>query len=207
MKTKYLFYTIMLLGLFTACTKFPSGSSDCPPVKDVYFRFKDTFATSLVDVYKQGDTLKLKHNSGTIYYFVAQKPDSGYTFKKPVTYGTCDEDNYYMQYYQIELKPTVQTQSSIFVKVFYKFGGNIASTQDQFRIDFNFGYYEAPIGFLPPPSAFYYKDYKINSILYLNVSKITYAYTSPPVNYILFNREQGLIKLTQPNGELYELEP
>ncbi len=206
MKTKYLLYTVVLLGLFTTCTKDPSGSSDCPPVKDVYFRFKDTLATSLVDVYKQGDTLKLKHNSGTIYYFVAQKPDSGYTFKKPVTYGTCDEDNYYLQYYQIELKPTVQTLTSIFVKVFYKYSGT--STQDAFRVDFNSGYYETiPNIPPPPPSTFYYKDYIINNIVYNNVGKVSYAFTSSSINYILFSRAKGLIKLTQPNGELYELEP
>lgn len=206
MKTKYLFYTIMLLGIFTACTKFPSGSSDCPPVKDVYFRFKDTFATSLVDVYKQGDTLKLKHNSGTIYYFVAQKPDSGYTFKKPVTYGTCDEDNYYMQYYQIELKPTVQTLTSIFVKVFYEYSGT--STQNQFRIDFSEYYYQtAPTSLPMPPSNLYINNVVINNITYNNIRRITYAFTSPPTAYVYYSRDKGLIKLTEPNGEFYELEP
>ncbi|MEI7978884.1 MAG: hypothetical protein WCI53_08560 [Bacteroidota bacterium] len=202
-----LIYILVIISLFAACTKDPKGSG-CGPVEDIYFRFTDTFATSLVDVYKQGDTLKLKHNSGTIYYFIAQKPDSGFAFEKPVTGGYCDGDNYYLQHYQIELKPTVQTISSIFVKVFYKFGGSVASTQDQFRVDFNFGYYESPTGFFPPPpSSFYYKDYTINSITYKNVSKITFAYTSPPINYILFSREHGLIKLTQPNSEFYELQP
>ncbi len=144
MKTKLLLYIIAFASLFTACTKDPSGTTDCPPVKDVYFRFKDTFATSLVDIYKQGDTLKLKHNSGTIYYFIAQKPDSGYTFKKPVSYGTCDEDNYYMQYYQIELKSTITSITNFVIKVYY--------TQEnlkRFRIEFNNGYYELTPGFPP----------------------------------------------------------
>lgn len=203
-----IFFLLTLFGSFLqSCTKDPTGSG-CQPAKDIYFRFTDTFATSLVDVYKQGDTLKLKHNSGTIYYFIAQKPDSGFAFEKPVTGGYCDGDNYYLQYYQIELKPTVQTLSSIFVKVFYKFGGSVASTQDQFRVDFNSGYYETSTFSMPKsPSSSYYKDYLINKINYKNVRKITYAFTSSDINYILFSREQGLIKLTQPNGEYYELQP
>jgi hypothetical protein len=148
MKTKII-YLIFYFSLFAACTKDPTGSSGCPPAKDIYFRFTDTFATSLVDVYKQGDTLKLKHNSGTIYYFIAQKPDSNFNFYKPVTGGSCDGDNYYLQQYQIELKPTVQTVSSIFVKVLYKYRSG--SGGDYFRIDFNNGYYELTPGFFPSP--------------------------------------------------------
>ena len=68
-----IFFLLTLFGSFLqSCTKDPTGSG-CQPAKDIYFRFTDTFATSLVDVYKQGDTLKLKHNSGTIYYFIATK--------------------------------------------------------------------------------------------------------------------------------------
>ena len=204
MKNKII-YLLLFFSLFTACTKDPTNSG-CPPVKDIYFRFTDTFATSLVDVYKQGDTLKLKHNSGTVYYFIAQKPDTGYGFEKPVTGGSCDGDNFYLQYYKLELKPTVKTIPSIFVKVFYEFTGN--GGYNYFIIDFNYGYYKCPPGFFPPPpSTFYYKDYLINNITYNNVGKITYAYTSPPIAYVLFSREKGLIKLTQPNGEYYELEP
>lgn len=201
MKTKII-YLLLFFSIFTACTKDPAGSG-CPPAKDIYFRFTDTFATSLVDVYKQGDTLKLKHNSGTIYYFIAQKPDTGFAFEKPVTGGSCDGDNYHLQYYQIILIPTKPTITNLVVKVFY--------TQEnlkRFRIDFNYGYYQSSVGYFPtPPSTFYYKDYLINNVLYSNVSQITYAYTSPPTAYVLFSREKGLIKLTQPNGEFYELEP
>ncbi len=202
MKSKII-YLILYFSLFAACTKDPTGSSGCPPAKDIYFRFTDTFATSLVDVYKQGDTLKLKHNSGTVYYFIAQKPDSGFNFEKPVTYGSCDGDNYYLQQYQIELKPSVSNLTSIFVKVF------ITSEELQrFRIGFNYGYYQTSVTDYPAsPSTFYYKDYLINNKVYFNVGKTPYAFTSPPTAYILYNREKGLIKLTQPNGEYYELEP
>ncbi|MFZ4800104.1 MAG: hypothetical protein ACOYMA_21620, partial [Bacteroidia bacterium] len=198
-------YLLLFFSLFAACTKDPTGSSGCPPVKDIYFRFTDTFATSLVDVYKQGDTLKLKHNSGIIYYFIAQKPDTSFAFEKPVTGGSCDGDNFYLQYYKIELKPTVKTLPSIFIKVFYEYSSNSAS--DYFRLDFNFGYYESSTGFFPrPPSKFYKDSVLVNNELYRNVLEISYANTYPPTAYIYYNRAKGLIKLTQPNGEFYELE-
>jgi hypothetical protein len=153
-----LFFLLTLFGSFLqSCTKDPTGSG-CQPAKDIYFRFTDTFATSLVDVYKQGDTLKLKHNSGTIYYFIAQKPDTGFVFEKPVTGGSCDGDNYYLQYYQIELKPTLQSLSSILVIVYYQYGNNTA--RKKFRVNFNQGYYEtSPESFPLPPSSFYYRLY------------------------------------------------
>ena len=196
-----LIYILVIISLFAACTKDPS-SSGCQPAKDIYFRFTDTFATSLVDVYKQGDTLKLKHNSGSVYYFIAQKPDSGFAFKKPITYTTCDGDNYYLQYYQIELKPTVQTLSSIFVKVYIT-----KESLKYFKIYSNIGFYESFVSDFPlPPSAFYYKDYFINNKMYNNVGRISYAYSGSTINYILYSREYGLIKLAQPNGEYFELE-
>ena len=203
-----LIYILVIISLFAACTKDPKGSG-CGPVEDIYFRFTDTFATSLVDVYKQGDTLKLKHNSGTIYYFIAQKPDSGFAFEKPVTGGYCDGDNYYLQYYQIELKPTVQTLSSIFVKVFYKFGGSVASTQEQFRVTYNFGFSETYISRYPyPPSPSDYLDIVVNSKLYKNVGKPNNAVIiNLPINYIYYSREYGLIKLQLNNSEYFELEP
>lgn len=198
-----IFFLLTLFGSFLqSCTKDPTGSG-CQPAKDIYFRFTDTFATSLVDVYKQGDTLKLKHNSGTIYYFIAQKPDSGFAFEKPVTGGYCDGDNYYLQYYQIELKPTVQTLSSIFVKVYIT-----KESLKYFKIYSNIGFYESFVSDFPlPPSAFYYKDYFINNKMYNNVGRISYAYSGSTINFILYSREYGLIKLTQPNGEYYELQP
>ncbi len=195
-------YIFVLITLSTACTKDPKGSG-CGPVEDIYFRFTDTFATSLVDVYKQGDTLKLKHNSGTIYYFIAQKPDSGFAFEKPVTGGSCDGDNYYLQYYQIELKPTVQSLTSIFVKVFYAYNRG-----DLFRVNFNNGYYETGTFFFPPPpSSFFINNIKVNGKIYNSIRQVTYAYSGPPIAYIYYSRANGLIKLTEPNGELYELEP
>jgi len=208
MKNKII-YLLLFFSLFATCTKDPTGSSGCPPVKNIYFRFTDTFATSLVDVYKQGDTLKLKHNSGTIYYFIAQKPDTGFAIEKPVTGGSCDGDNYYMQYYQIELKPTVQTLSSIFVKVYYKFGGNIASTQEQIRVTYNIGFSETYISRYPyPPSPSDYMDVVVNSKLYKNVGKPNNAViVNLPINYIYYNREYGLIKLQLNNSEYFELEP
>lgn len=198
-----IFFLLTLFGSFLqSCTKDPTGSG-CQPAKDIYFRFTDTFATSLVDVYKQGDTLKLKHNSGTIYYFIAQKPDSGFAFEKPVTGGYCDGDNYYLQYYQIELKPTVQTLSSIFVKVYIT-----KESLKYFKIYSNIGFYESFVSDFPlPPSAFYYKDYFIDNKMYNNVGRISYAYSGSTINFILYSREYGLIKLTQPNGEYYELQP
>ena len=207
MKTKII-YLLLFFSLFAACTKDPKGSG-CGPVEDIYFRFTDTFATSLVDVYKQGDTLKLKHNSGTIFYFVAQKPDTGFAFEKPITYTTCDGDNYYLQYYQIELKPTVQSLSSIFVKVFYKFGGSIASTQEQFRVTYNVGFSETYISRYPnPPSPSDYLDVVVNGKLYKNVGKPNNAViVNLPINYIYYSREYGLIKLQLNNSEYFELEP
>ena len=197
-----IFFLLSLFGSFLqSCTKDPTGSS-CSSAKDIYLRFTDTFATSLVNVYKQGDTLKLKYNNSTIYFFIAQKPDSGFVFEKPVTGGYCDGDNYYLQYYQIELKPTVQTLSSIFVKVYIT-----KESLKYFKIYSNIGFYESFVSDFPlPPSAFYYKDYFINNKMYNNVGRISYAYSGSTINFILYSREYGLIKLAQPNSEYYELE-
>lgn len=204
-RTKHVLYFIALVSLFATCKK-DSSNTNCDPVKDIYFRFTDTFATSLVDIYKQSDTLKLKHNSGTIYYFIAQKPDSGFAFEKPVTYSTCDGDNYHLQYYQIELKPTVQSQSSIFVKVFYKYTRNGAS--DYFRVDFNSGYYELSTGFFPlPPSKLYVNNFKANSSIYNNVGRVPYNYEYTDTASLYFSRAAGIIKVIKKNGEYYELEP
>jgi len=205
MKNKII-YLLLFFSLFASCTKDP-GTSGCGPVKDIYFRFTDTFATSLVDVYKQGDTLKLKHNSGTIYYFIAQKPDTGYGFEKPVTGGSCDGDNFYLQYYKLELKPTVKTLPSIFVKVFYEYGRNSAS--DYFRVDFsNSYYYKNSTGiFPPPPSKLYIDSLKVNNFYYYNVQKLeSINGSSEPSGLLYYNRKNGLIKIAQFNNE-YELQP
>ncbi len=42
--------------------------------------------------------------------------------------------------------------------------------------------------------------------MYNNVGRISYAYSGSTINYILYSREYGLIKLAQPNGEYFELE-
>jgi len=200
---KHIVLPILFFSLFTACTKDP-GTSGCGPVKDIYYHFnKDTFYTNLVDIYKQGDTLKLKHNNGIVYYFIAQKPDSAFGIYKPVTGGSCDGDNYYLQYYQIVLKPALNTLANLKIKIYF--------TWEEFtrlRMEYDNAYYECSISDFPsPPSSFYYKDYLVNNKMYNNVGKITYSYTFPPTAYILFSREKGLIKITQPNGEYFELEP
>jgi hypothetical protein len=198
-----LIYILVIISLFAACTKDPTGSSGCPPAKNIYFRFTDTFATSLVDVYKQGDTLKLKHNSGTIYYFIAQKPDSGFAFEKPVTGGYCDGDNYYLQYYQIVLKPTVTSLTKFVIKVYY--------TQEnlkRFRIEFNDGYYELTPGFFPPPpSNLYINNFNSNGLAYNNVGRIPYNYEYTDTASLYYNRAAGIIKVIKKNGEYFELEP
>ncbi len=201
MKTKII-YLLLFFSLYTACTKDPKGSG-CGPVEDIYFRFTDTFATSLVDVYKQGDTLKLKHNSGTIYYFIAQKPDTGFAFEKPVTGGYCDGDNYYLQYYQIELKPTVTSLTKFVIKVYY--------TQEnlkRFRIEFNDGYYQTTPGSFPtPPSNLYVNNFNANGLKYNNVGRIPYNYEYTDTASLYYSRAAGIIKVIKKNGEYFELEP
>ena len=201
-------YNLILIVAFAILLTLSSCSDKgpgCAPDRTEYFFIKPEEKAVLP--YKGFDTLKIKHSSGAIHTFIAGPIDSGFNITARSTSPDCANNIFeYRQYYSINfVSSSTKNHITTFIENNSSYGSALCKMNFQ-----NVDYFIGTSTFtLPPPRKGYY-DYdsiSINSISYKYVRKIYPNWEENTNNYVLYNREFGLLKVTLSNGETWERIP
>lgn len=203
---KFLLLPFSICILLFSCSKFDGNNNDpCPKIDSIYYRL-DSVSKSLINIYHQGDTIKFRDSlSGTLHYFIVQKPESGFLYKKdPASiYYNCPGNDWFLEWKKVYLLPVPNTSTGINIQVYFE--NNIPTLM--LKVTTNDGDYKCGVAHFPlSPGTTYYDSVFINNNIYRNVQKVGFSDDWPPKAYLYYNLPNGLIRLTLPSGEIYDLE-
>ncbi len=199
-----LFPVIMLwICLLTGCSQ--EDDYDCSNIKK-HYAYVSAEEKELFP-YKGYDTIVFKVSSGHIVHFYGSGIDSGSFVKSYSLNDHCHATDYhYNQFFVVHFtSPDYTGKLDFYIKKEYDGGSTYLMAK------FNYSYYTVGAGAfkLPPPHpAFYdYDSLEINGRTYRYIQSCSNNDGSIQDDFVLLNREFGLLKIHTEDGETWERVP